>query len=105
MTVQIVSNKSCNGLAAYSGAITDQMICAGFPEGGKDSCQGDSGGPLVVPDQAGGFVQAGIVSFGEGCGRPNKYGVYTRGPRPPPGSLAFRMRMLLVTVGFPGSLR
>jgi len=78
VTVQIVSNKSCNGLAAYSGSITDDMICAGFPEGGKDSCQGDSGGPLIVPDQAGGFYQAGIVSFGEGCGRPNKFGVYTR---------------------------
>ena len=77
VTVQLVSNKVCNGLGSYSGGITDQMICAGFPEGGKDSCQGDSGGPLVVPDQAGGFAQAGIVSFGEGCGRPNKFGVYT----------------------------
>jgi transmembrane serine protease 9 len=78
VTLQLVSNKDCNGLASYSGAITDQMICAGFAEGGKDSCQGDSGGPLIVPDMTGGFVQAGIVSFGEGCGRPNKYGVYTR---------------------------
>jgi transmembrane serine protease 9 len=78
VTVQLVSNKDCNGLASYSGAITDQMICAGFAEGGKDSCQGDSGGPLIVPDMKGGYVQAGIVSFGEGCGRPNKYGVYTR---------------------------
>jgi transmembrane serine protease 9 len=78
VTVQIVSNKDCNGLAAYSGAITDQMMCAGFAEGGKDSCQGDSGGPLIVPDQRGGYVQVGAVSFGEGCGRPNKYGVYTR---------------------------
>jgi secreted trypsin-like serine protease len=78
VTVQIYSNKSCNGLASYSGAVTDQMLCAGFAEGGKDSCQGDSGGPLMVSDGAGSFYQAGIVSWGEGCGRLNKYGVYTR---------------------------
>jgi transmembrane serine protease 9 len=84
VTVQIVSNKVCNGLASYAGAITDLMLCAGFPEGGKDSCQGDSGGPLVVPDQNGGHVQVGIVSFGEGCARPNKYGVYTNVARVQP---------------------
>ena len=78
VTVQIVSNQVCNGLSAYSGAITDRMVCAGFSEGGKDSCQGDSGGPLIVPDGQGGYFQAGIVSWGEGCGRPNKFGVYTR---------------------------
>ena len=78
VTVQIVSNTTCNGLASYSGAISDRMMCAGFAEGGKDSCQGDSGGPLVVPDAEGGYVQVGVVSFGEGCARPNKYGVYAR---------------------------
>lgn len=78
VTVQLVSNKVCNGLGSYSGAITDHMLCAGFPEGGKDSCQGDSGGPLVMPDARGGHMQVGVVSFGEGCGRPNKFGVYAR---------------------------
>ncbi len=77
VTVQFVSNATCNGLSSYSGAITDRMICAGFPEGGKDSCQGDSGGPLMVADGAGSYLLAGVVSFGEGCGRPNKFGVYT----------------------------
>jgi len=78
VTVQIHSNKVCNGLASYSGAVTDQMLCAGFAEGGKDSCQGDSGGPLMVSDRTGSFYQAGVVSWGEGCGRLNKFGVYTR---------------------------
>ena len=78
VTVQIVSNRVCNGLAAYSGAVTDRMVCAGFPEGGRDSCQGDSGGPLMVSDKQGGYFLAGVVSWGEGCGRPNKFGVYTR---------------------------
>lgn len=75
--VPIVSNQVCNSTEAYNGQIQDTEMCAGLAEGGKDSCQGDSGGPLVV-QQAGEFVQAGIVSWGEGCAVPNKYGVYAR---------------------------
>jgi secreted trypsin-like serine protease len=79
VSVPIVSNAVCNASNAYNGQITDNMLCAGYALGGKDSCSGDSGGPLMVPDaQGSGWVQAGIVSWGDGCASPNKYGVYTR---------------------------
>jgi secreted trypsin-like serine protease len=71
----LVSNATCN--EAYGGSITGNMLCAGLPEGGKDSCQGDSGGPLVVPDGTG-WRLAGVVSFGNGCAQPGFFGVYTR---------------------------
>ncbi len=72
--VPIVDNVICN--RSY-GIINENMLCAGYVEGGKDSCQGDSGGPLVVQDGSG-WRLAGIVSFGHGCARPHFYGVYTR---------------------------
>jgi trypsin len=72
----LVSFDQCN--EAYEGEITEQMICAGFPEGGKDSCQGDSGGPLILRDAANEPVLTGVVSWGHGCARPEKYGVYSK---------------------------
>jgi secreted trypsin-like serine protease len=75
-----VSRDSCNLPESYNGAITENMLCAGSEA--KDSCQGDSGGPLVVPFGPNGIGKpsklVGIVSFGEGCAREKKYGVYTR---------------------------
>ena len=75
VTVPLVSPEACS--AAYPGSITDQMICAGLAAGGKDSCQGDSGGPLLIGSGASAKL-AGVVSWGEGCARPNKYGVYSK---------------------------
>ncbi|XP_077589835.1 polyserase-2-like [Stigmatopora nigra] len=57
--------------------ITENMICAGPRDGGKDSCQGDSGGPMVVK-QGDVWVLSGVVSFGRGCGQARSPGVYAR---------------------------
>ncbi len=80
VSLPIVSNTTCNQ-AMPGPAITLNQICAGYAAGGKDSCYGDSGGALVVPDGIGGWKHAGIVSYGDGCAKPNRYGVYTRTSR------------------------
>jgi secreted trypsin-like serine protease len=75
--VPVVSNAECNKPESYDGRVSENMFCAGLREGGKESCQGDSGGP-VVSRVTGANVLVGIVSFGDGCARRLKYGVYTR---------------------------
>lgn len=68
---------TCNDPVAYNGRVKVDQICAGFPTGGPDACKGDSGGPATV-DVAGVRKLYGIVSWGEKCGQPARYGVYTR---------------------------
>ncbi len=79
--VPVVTNDECNEnysvLPWYDNPITDTMVCAGYDQGGKDSCQGDSGGPMMISHE-GAWKLAGVVSWGEGCARPNFFGVYSR---------------------------
>ncbi|XP_074541953.1 complement C1r subcomponent-like [Halichoeres trimaculatus] len=77
---QRICNKSFNELKVNLRNVpdlTNNMFCAGLPEGGKDSCQGDSGGPFAIWDGTG-YWAGGIVSWGVDCGKKGTYGVYTR---------------------------
>ncbi|XP_030071967.1 mannan-binding lectin serine protease 1 isoform X1 [Microcaecilia unicolor] len=62
-------------------SVTDNMFCAGYYEGGKDTCLGDSGGAFVIQDpDTKRWVTQGLVSWGgpEECGSKQVYGVYTK---------------------------
>ena len=74
--VPITTDAYCSG--AYDDFDASTMVCAGFPEGGVDTCQGDSGGPMFGRDAGGALKVVGATSFGEGCARPGKPGVYAR---------------------------
>ncbi|XP_067275825.1 ST14 transmembrane serine protease matriptase a [Pseudorasbora parva] len=76
--VRIINVTVCDQL--MQGQITSRMVCAGVLTGGVDACQGDSGGPLgyFMNDR---MFLAGVVSWGDGCARRNKPGIYTNVPK------------------------
>ncbi|NXN02728.1 TMPSC protease, partial [Sylvia borin] len=77
--VGILPASLCNSSEGYGGLMNSNALCAGAWAGGTDTCQGDSGGPLVCyhPDTDK-YYLIGIASFGVGCGRPKKPGIYVR---------------------------
>ncbi|XP_014688689.1 brain-specific serine protease 4-like [Equus asinus] len=78
LKVPIIDSEICSRLywwGAGQGAITEDMLCAGYLEGERDACLGDSGGPLMCQVD-GTWLLAGIISWGEGCAERNRPGVY-----------------------------
>ncbi|KAK0401468.1 hypothetical protein QR680_015803 [Steinernema hermaphroditum] len=73
VAVPFLDNRVCLGQYTTKWFDSSNQFCAGGH--GVDSCQGDSGGPLVVKNR-GRWWQAGIVSFGNGCGRDEFSGIY-----------------------------
>jgi secreted trypsin-like serine protease len=83
--VPVVDRRTCKAFLAFPGNVpTEPLFCAGDGKGGADACNGDSGGPIFVAGhvagQAGEPLQAGVISWGEGCARPDAYGAYTALP-------------------------
>ncbi|XP_032745774.1 coagulation factor IX isoform X2 [Rattus rattus] len=75
LRVPLVDRATCLRSTKFS--IYNNMFCAGYREGGKDSCEGDSGGPHVTEVEGTSFL-TGIISWGEECAMKGKYGIYTK---------------------------
>lgn len=76
--VPMIYNRECERWHRDKGinvVIYDEMLCAGYYGGGKDSCQGDSGGPLMT-EMDGRWTLVGIVSAGYSCAKRGQPGIY-----------------------------
>lgn len=70
----LINHDTCSYNYAGQGmTITGEMLCAGWPTGGRGQCRGDDGGPLFHND-----VLVGVYSFGFQCGLPDFPGVNVR---------------------------
>ncbi|XP_024866873.1 plasminogen activator, urokinase b isoform X4 [Kryptolebias marmoratus] len=75
--VDLLADEVCRQEGYYEDLITDNMFCAARPDWSQDACAGDSGGPLAC-QVLGRLFLFGVVSWGDGCARENRPGVYAR---------------------------
>ncbi|XP_039752290.1 trypsin-like [Pararge aegeria] len=78
--VPVLDQTTCRKEKVLGGCqqtILDSMLCAGILSGGVDACKGDSGGPLACYGTSR-WQLHGVVSWGSGCARRARPGVYTR---------------------------
>lgn len=77
VNAKITAPATCR--SAYpSDTVTGNMICSEPATTSSTLCQADDGSPLAVGNGRGGYVQAGIVSWGNSCETPKLPTVYTR---------------------------
>ena len=81
VNMPLVSDEDCS--KSYPNQFDSvSEVCAGYELGGKDACQGDSGGPLIIQRVStanlDGQTLIGITSWGDGCARAKKYGVWAK---------------------------
>ncbi|XP_066489036.1 hepatocyte growth factor activator [Tiliqua scincoides] len=75
--IPIIPDYKCQHSDVYGAEISENMFCAGYLDGKSDACQGDSGGPLAC-EMDGLMYAYGIISWGDGCSKARKPGVYTK---------------------------
>ncbi|XP_006126415.2 urokinase-type plasminogen activator [Pelodiscus sinensis] len=75
--VNLISQSLCQDKYYDQTKVNDNMICAGDVQWKTDACKGDSGGPLACEHNSR-MSLYGIVSWGEGCAKINRPGVYTK---------------------------
>lgn len=73
--VPLVDHDICSRQMSHN--ISNNVLCAGILGQSMDACEGDSGGPMVTLYRDTWFL-LGLVSWGEGCGKVDKLGIYTK---------------------------
>ena len=78
--INVMARDECRALyEPQQIGVADSELCALKPRSVTNSCYGDSGGPLVVrAEEPRRYVQIGVVSWGDRCGRAGNPNVFAR---------------------------